>query len=82
MKLSTWSRNSRSRTKQTAVVEAGRISGASTGEIGEVEACAGVDEAVEEEEVAVVRVAPEDCECIHSRRNDSLRTRPIERHVR
>jgi hypothetical protein len=51
------------------VVEAGRISEASTEAIGEVEACADVDEAVEEE-AAVVR---EDCEWIHLRRNDSLR---------
>jgi hypothetical protein len=51
------------------VVEAGRISEASTEAIGEVEACADVDEAVEEEAAVVL----EDCEWIHLRRNDSLR---------
>jgi hypothetical protein len=65
-RLLTWSRNSRSRTKQIAEVEVGRISGASTGAIAEVEACADVDVAVEEEEAVLVLVAPEGCECITS----------------
>jgi hypothetical protein len=70
MKLSTWSRNSRSRTKQIAVVEVDRINGASTEAIGEAEACEGVDEGVEEE---IVVVAPEACDCTRLCRHDSLR---------
>jgi hypothetical protein len=64
-----WSRSNRSRTKQTAAAEADRISEASTEAIGEGEACAGADEAAEEEAVVVL----EDCEWIRLRRYDSLR---------
>jgi hypothetical protein len=69
MRLSMWSRSNRSRTKQIAAAEADRISEASTEAIGEGEACAGADEAAEEEAVVVL----EDCEWIRLRRYDSLR---------
>jgi hypothetical protein len=52
------------------VDEADRISEASTEAIGEAEACAGADEAAEEEEAVVVL---EGCEWIRLRRYDSLR---------
>jgi hypothetical protein len=74
MRSSTWSRNSKSRTKRTEADVVACISEESTGAIEEVAVCVAVDEDVEEEAAAVVVEAREARDNLRLRRQRLLTT--------